>query len=573
MRRVVVIDDRDAVAESLIGRLSESAAVETCVRATRRKKARGVGPDYARVLAESSVDTVVYSPPLNGRRDVPDLADAQAFFRECARAGVRHLVLLSSAAVYGASPQNPGLIPESRPTQRTRKETAAGRWLQLEALAAEMLGGDVQRAGITILRPAPVLVPGGEDYFSSLLGGRFAVTLPGHDPSVQLLDPEDLSGAVCRAVETGGEGVYNVAPGGVIPLRKALRIAGVKRVPVPRTLQRLLRAPLARVGVARHAEQLEFIRYSWTVSNTKAERELGFSPRRSSAEALREFRAASNGGDALERETRAAGESSVTSAGEFDDFGMDAEYIALLGRMFFRFLERRYWRIEVDGFERVPREGRAVLVGPHRGFMPWDGIMLIHMMASRAGRVPRFLMHPGLIRWPFCFNFMTKLGAVIACKENADYVLEREGLLGVFPEGVNGVFTLYRDAYRLGKFGRNDFVKIALRNRAPIIPFVNVGSAEIFPILKKFEWGWWKRYSDWPCLPLTPTPLPLPSKWHVQFLAPVRVDMYPPEAAEDSAVVRAISREVRARMEEAIEEILRRRPSIFYGSVFGQEAG
>jgi 1-acyl-sn-glycerol-3-phosphate acyltransferase len=259
---------------------------------------------------------------------------------------------------------------------------------------------------------------------------------------------------------------------------------------------------------------------------------------------------------------------------EFDQFGMDEDYIAAFGRTLFRFLERRYWRIEVDGFERVPREGGAVLAGPHRGFMPWDGIMLIHMIAKRTGRVPRFLMHPGLIRWPFCFNFMTKLGGVIACQENAAYVLEREGLLGVFPEGVNGVFTLYRDAYRLGKFGRNDFVKIALRHQVPIIPFVNVGSAETFPILKKFEWGWWKRCTDWPCLPVTPTPLPLPSKWHVQFLAPVDIKgRYPPEAAEDAGVVRSISLEVRSRMEAAIEHILSRRRSIFYGSIFGQEAG
>jgi 1-acyl-sn-glycerol-3-phosphate acyltransferase/nucleoside-diphosphate-sugar epimerase len=567
MRRVVVIDDRSLVAESLVERLRDSAEVESCAWGSRLGSAPGGGPDYAGMFAESSADTVVYSPPLSGRRNVPDLEDAEAVFRACARSGVRQLVLLSSAAAYGAGPQNPGLMSESRPTQRSGRETVAGRWLGLEALAAEHLGGGAASlAGLTILRPAPVLVPGGADYFSRLLSGRFALTLPGHDPSVQLLDLEDLSRAVRYAVERGAAGVYNVAPGGVIPLRAALRLAGTRRVPVPRTLQRLLRAPLARVGVARTAEQLEFIRYSWTVSNGKAERELGFTPRRSSAGALAEFVGAGRAGEGM-------GRGHVEPVREFDDFGMDEDYIAALGRTLFRFLERRYWRIEVDGFERVPREGRAVLAGPHRGFMPWDGIMLIHMIASRAGRVPRFLMHPGLIKWPFCFNFMTKLGGVIACRENADYVLEREGLLGVFPEGVNGVFTLYRDAYRLGKFGRNDFVKIALRNQAPIIPFVNVGSAEIFPILKKFEWRWWKRYTDWPCLPVTPTPLPLPSKWHVQFLAPIHVEQrYPPEAAEDAGVVRAVSSEVRGRMEEAIENILRRRPSIFYGSVFGQEA-
>jgi 1-acyl-sn-glycerol-3-phosphate acyltransferase len=534
------------VAGPLIRRLSESPAVKICLRGSGR----------ASVDEFDGADTVVYAPPLKGRRGAPDLAEAAAAFALCAGSSVEHVVLLSSAAVYGASPNNTGLIPESRPVARGGRETLAGGWLGLESLAAALLrGGPGMGPRLTILRPSATLVPGGKDYFSCLFQKRLALTLPGFDPSVQLLGVEDLARAVCRAVERGGGGVYNVAPRGVVPLRKALRLAGVRRLPVPRALQRLVRP----------AEQLDFIRYSWTVSNGGAERELGFTPSHSSADVAR-GQGARRGGGARARAAAEVGD-------EYDDFGLDEEYVAAFGRTLFRFLERRYWRIEVDGFERVPREGRAVLVGPHRGLMPWDGIMLIHMIWQRTGRAPRFLMHPGLVRWPFCFNFMTKLGGVIACQENADHVLERGGLLGIFPEGVNGVFTLYRDAYRLGKFGRHDFVRIALRHQAPIVPFVNVGSAEIFPILKRFNWRWWKRRTDWPCLPLTVTPLPLPSKWHVQFLAPVQVaGRYPPDAAEDAGVVRSISVEVRGRMEAAIEEILRRRPSIFYGSVFGQEA-
>jgi 1-acyl-sn-glycerol-3-phosphate acyltransferase len=182
-------------------------------------------------------------------------------------------------------------------------------------------------------------------------------------------------------------------------------------------------------------------------------------------------------------------------------------------------------------------------------------------------------MHPGLVKMPFCFNLLTKLGGVIACQDNADRMLKRGELLGVFPEGIKGAFALYRDAYRLQRFGRNDFVKMALRHQAPIVPFVTIGSAEILPIVKKFEWEWWKRRTEWPCLPLTLTPLPLPSKWHTQFLAPIEVkDVYSPEAATDPATVLAISAEVRHRMETAIERILSRRKSIFFGSVFEQEA-
>ena len=589
MVRVVVIDEREELAELLVKRLRESHAVETCQRAPQAEDGFGglLSGGRAGLRLEQEIDTVVYSPPPAARRrPVPDLADAEAVFKESARAGVKHFVLLSSAAVYGASHHNVGFLAESRMLLRQDKQATASRWLELESLAAFYLG-DGSQTRLVILRPSATPLPGGDDYFSRLLRSQLAVTLPGHDPSLQLLSPEDMASAVRLAVEGDARGVYNVAPDGVVPLRAALRLAGAKRLPVPRTLQRLARFVLARAGFSHPVEQLDYIRYSWTVSNRKIKSELGFAPRRSSAGALREFRAARVTNDTRADARRASvvfddtREPDVLDAWrepeEFDDFGMDKDYINAFGRTLFKLLHDRYWRVEVEGLGHVPERGRAVLVGVHRGFMPWDAVMTLHLLARELGRYPRFLIHPGLIKFPFLFNFHTKLGGVVACQENADRVLSRDEILAIYPEGIRGAFALYRDAYRLGKFGRDDFVKMALRHRAPIVPFVTVGSAETFPILGKLDWGWWKRRTEWPFFPLTPTwplaPVPLPSKWHTQFLAPVHVEhRYPPEAAEDSAAVRAISSEVKGRMEEAIQEMLRRRKSVFFGSIFG-EAG
>jgi 1-acyl-sn-glycerol-3-phosphate acyltransferase len=225
----------------------------------------------------------------------------------------------------------------------------------------------------------------------------------------------------------------------------------------------------------------------------------------------------------------------------------------------------------------VPRQGRAVLTGVHRGFMPWDGVMTLHTVYQATGRIVRFLVHPCLVKFPFLANYMTKLGGIPACRESADWVLGRDELLGMYPEGIHGAFTPYRDAYRLGKFGRDEYVRMALRNGAPIVPYVTVGSAEIFPILARLDWGWWKRFSEWPCFPIAPPfpllPLPLPSKWHMQFLEPLHVERsHPPEAAEDPEVVRTISQEVRRRLEGAMADLRRRRRHVFWGSVFGDDA-
>jgi 1-acyl-sn-glycerol-3-phosphate acyltransferase len=164
----------------------------------------------------------------------------------------------------------------------------------------------------------------------------------------------------------------------------------------------------------------------------------------------------------------------------------------------------------------------------------------------------------------------------VACQESPAGVLESGELLGVFPEGVQGAFAPYRNAYKLQRFGRNDFVKMALHYGAPIVPFVTIGSAEIFPIFGQIESRRWTRYSDWPCLPISTfpfLPVPLPSKWHTQFLPPIHArEQFPPGAAQDASAVKRISLEVPTKMERAVDDMLRRR-SIFFGSVFNSEEG
>src|SRR5579864_6357799 len=255
-----------------------------------------------------------------------------------------------------------------------------------------------------------------------------------------------------------------------------------------------------------------------------------------------------------------------------DAFGMDRDYIERCSKTLFNFLCRYYWRIETQGLENVPLRGRAILVGTHRGFMPWDAVMTLHLIVRNRGRIPRFLFHPGLLKFKPLARFITRLGGVLACRENAERILAAEELLGILPEGVEGAFSLYRDAYKIASFGRDDFVKMALRHRAPIIPYVIVGNAEILPMFARIKSRWWTRHLDWPYIPISTFPIvpfPLPSKWHLRFLAPINVHKeHPPEAARDRSVVKAISLKVRATMQDALDDMVSRRRSIFWGSIF-----
>jgi len=490
----------------------------------------------------------IYAPPFcDHQGTAPDLQDVEAVFRQLAGLKSGTVVLISSALVYGIGPGRQAFAAEDYSPPGNGGTRICDRWNSLERISRESLNPSVR---LIVLRPVTVLPS--PTVFSRWLSHGLVRTMPGHDPCLQLLSLNDLAEVVECAIATKEHGVFNVAPETIVPLHSAIRISGGHRMAIPRTLQR----------ITGHSEVLDHFRYSWTVSHEKAREKLGFVARTTSMATLAKFRGRGHQQFAADR--------------QFDDFGMDKDYIRFYGKTLFRFLSDCYWRIEERGVEHIPREGRAVLVGMHRGFMPWDGVMALHLLVSRTGRYPRFLTHPGLLKFPFLANFMTKLGGVVASQQSADRVLQDNEILGIFPEGIHGAFTSYKQAYQLQEFGRDAFVKLALRNRAPIVPFVTVGSAEIFPILGKVKSRLWTRYTDWPCLPLTPTfpllPLPLPSKWHTRFLPPIHIEKdYPPEAERNRSAVKAISLEVRTRMQQAVNEMLERRRSIFFGSIF--EAG
>ncbi|NIP24500.1 MAG: glycerol acyltransferase, partial [Phycisphaerae bacterium] len=73
-----------------------------------------------------------------------------------------------------------------------------------------------------------------------------------------------------------------------------------------------------------------------------------------------------------------------------------------------------------------------------------------------------------------------KMGQAMASVENGTRLLEQEELVGVFPEGYKGVGKLFKDRYKLARFGRGGFVKMALKTQAPIIPVSVVGAEETY---------------------------------------------------------------------------------------------
>src|SRR4029450_2237750 len=140
-----------------------------------------------------------------------------------------------------------------------------------------------------------------------------------------------------------------------------------------------------------------------------------------------------------------------------------------------------WWRVEVQGLGHAPGRGPGLLVANPSGVLPYDGLMVSLAIRHEhpARRTCRMLALDMFALLPFLAPALARTGAVRASQENGERLLRSGELVGVFPEGVKGVGKRYRDRYKLARFGRGGFVRLALRTGAPIIPCAVVGAEEI----------------------------------------------------------------------------------------------
>jgi 1-acyl-sn-glycerol-3-phosphate acyltransferase len=255
-----------------------------------------------------------------------------------------------------------------------------------------------------------------------------------------------------------------------------------------------------------------------------------------------------------------------------DPFGMDREIIEI-ARPFLTFMYTTWWRVTATGLEHVPAQGRALLVANHSGVLPWDGAMIATAVANehpaQNERIVRSLHLHWFTTLPVIAPTLAALGQVPGIPENAIRLLEQDELVCVFPEGLKGVGKLFKDRYKLARFGRGGFVQAALRTQAPIIPVAVVGAEEIYPMLANAE-GIAKLFG-FPYFPITPFfpwfgllgVIPLPTRWSITFCLPIATDEYGPEAADDPITVLALSEQVREIIQETINQKLAERTSVF----------
>ncbi len=205
----------------------------------------------------------------------------------CQKYNVGKVVLLSTAQVYGALPENSNFLSEDAPlvAQPGYPEMSALIEWDMYAQSFFWKHPDIETI---ILRPVHVVGPRVKNAASNYLRLKHPVTLFGFDPMIQLIHERDLVDAILLALQPGRRGVFNLVGPGEVPLSRILEELGREPIAVPHPLAEILLKRLWKMGLSSFPPgELPNLRYQCVIDGSRARSVLGFRPRYSLRDTIR----------------------------------------------------------------------------------------------------------------------------------------------------------------------------------------------------------------------------------------------------------------------------------------------
>jgi UDP-glucose 4-epimerase len=195
-----------------------------------------------------------------------------------ARHRVPKVVVLSSATVYGPSPNNDNFLTEDAPLMAGQRFSDIRDLVEVDMFAQQYMWKHPEVETV-VLRPVHIVGHAIKNAPSNYLRLKRPIALAGFDPMVQLIEASDVCRAMALALRPGVRGVYNVVGPGEVPLSRAFEELGRKPIRLPHPLAR---AVAQRLWDARLSSfpppELDHVQYLCTVDGSRFMRDAGWKP-------------------------------------------------------------------------------------------------------------------------------------------------------------------------------------------------------------------------------------------------------------------------------------------------------
>jgi UDP-glucose 4-epimerase len=246
------------------------------------------------LLAAHAVDTVVHlaaivTPGARSNRELEyavDVVGTRNVLEACVASGVRQVVVTSSGAAYGYHADNPEWLTEDDPIRGNESFAYSHH----KRLVEEMLAGyRAQHPQLrqVVLRVGTILGETTRNQITALFDRPRLIAIRGSRSPFVFIWDQDVVGVIAHAIRTDAAGIYNVAGDGALGIEDIAQRLGKRCVTLPPSVLRAVLAVLHRSGLSQYGpEQVDFLRYRPVLDNRRLKAELGYVPRKTSAEAF-----------------------------------------------------------------------------------------------------------------------------------------------------------------------------------------------------------------------------------------------------------------------------------------------
>ncbi|MEM7759783.1 MAG: lysophospholipid acyltransferase family protein [Cyanobacteria bacterium P01_A01_bin.40] len=247
---------------------------------------------------------------------------------------------------------------------------------------------------------------------------------------------------------------------------------------------------------------------------------------------------------------------------------------------FFGWIYQNYFRVQTDGWEHIPQTGKVLLIGSHNGGLATpDTVMMTYDWFRQFGteRLAYALMEPRIWQFlPGLGRLSAQIGAIKPHPNLIRAALRQDAAVLIYPGGAKDVFRPYSLRNKIYFHGHKGFIKLALQEKAPIIPFISHGAhstlivlADIHPQMQQLhKWGMpWLGGIDPGVFPIYlglpwgisfgPLPnIPLPIKLHTRVCPAIAFERYGEDASRDHNYVEQCYRLVESKMQQELDRLV-----------------